>query len=200
MLIMESTPYKNKILLIGAFTLIITFMFVFLVTIKTMKQDSLFIHSEYQDGDANSLSDETESSENSGKCGLEKPGLGTLTKEQVGRITWEYMHTTIVNLKVDSIKDEQKRQNVIKKAVTMIKTTTELFPCVVCKNDFTNILRDNTYENFLATSGKDMKPSLTLSFWLCELHNKVNVKLNKKTFPCTEEELEKRWKMGAKKC
>jgi hypothetical protein len=200
MLNIESTSYKNKILLVGAVTLVVSFMFVFLVTMRSMKKDSVIIHSHDYKGTGNTLSDSESSAENEGKCGLEKPGLGTLTKEQVGRITWEYMHTTIVNLKVDSIKDEKKRQNVIDKAVTMIKTTTELFPCVVCKDDFTNILRDNSYEQFLATVGKDLKPSLSLSLWLCTLHNKVNLKLDKKPFPCASDELEKRWKMGSKKC
>jgi FAD-linked sulfhydryl oxidase len=40
----------------------------------------------------------------------------------------------------------------------------------------------------------------SFSTWLCEQHNIVNKKIGKKSFPCTMEKLEERWRKGVPAC
>jgi FAD-linked sulfhydryl oxidase len=181
---------RKKFIFIGAAIAIVSLLLLLNLMAQKMEADSIFYSSDVKIGSEDDKKDQ--------KCGLEPPGLGSLTKEQVGKTTWEFMHTTVENLKLESL-TEDRRKEVIDKAILMIKTTTELFPCVVCKDDFTEILKQNSFDDFVA-SRKELKSVKPLSHWLCYLHNKVNEKLKKKQFPCTDEELEKRWKMGSKRC
>ena len=66
-----------------------------------------------------------------------------------------------------------------------------LFPCSYCAADF----RDN-----LDFSPPQTESRAEFSVWVCKQHNIVNQKIGKNVFPCTMENLDKRWRTGDKRC
>ena len=48
----------------------------------------------------------------------------------------------------------------------------------------------------MKTRPPDVSSRGALSRWLCEQHNEVNERLGKRTFECTVEKLDERWKDG----
>jgi hypothetical protein len=119
---------------------------------------------------------ETEQEE-SESCGLTPPKGGKLTREDAGRTTWRFMHLITSNLKKESDYD---------RAVQTVNTVSLLFPCPVCAKDFRIILKKYPWDQ---TKYKHPK------YWVCELHNVVNEKLDKDKFICDDDHLDVEYAM-----
>ncbi|KAL0476576.1 hypothetical protein AKO1_006049 [Acrasis kona] len=192
---MQDVFRSSRVRVTIGLSVIVLLLFIFVLYTQKLSEGNKTYITEYKNADA--LLEQPKSKSNS-KCGLEPPGLGTLTKEEVGRMTWSFMHTMLANLRSTNSSSSK-----VSEAIQIVKSTTNLFPCVVCSEDFSNILTELPYEKFvLSEVGSNYKknPSNVLSRWLCVLHNKVNTKLGKTLFSCEDDDLEKRWKMGSKKC
>lgn len=104
-----------------------------------------------------------------------------LDRNTLGRNTWSLLHTmAAVYPKKPSQEDKQNMQE-------FIKIMSVMYPCKHCAHDFRKDI-------------EELPPRLEdrngLSMWFCQIHNKVNKKLNKPLFDCSR--IEERWRTGPK--
>ncbi|KAH7518084.1 hypothetical protein FEM48_Zijuj09G0133200 [Ziziphus jujuba var. spinosa] len=99
-----------------------------------------------------------------------------VTKEDLGRATWTFLHTLAAQYP-DNPTRQQKRD--VKELMSIL---TRMYPCKECGDHFQEILRANPVQ---AGSHTDF------SQWLCHVHNVVNRSLGKPIFPC--ERVDARW-------
>ncbi|XP_052192114.1 FAD-linked sulfhydryl oxidase ERV1 [Diospyros lotus] len=99
-----------------------------------------------------------------------------VTKEELGRATWTFLHTLAAQYP-----DKPTRQQ--KKDVKeLMQILSRIYPCKDCADHFKEILRANPVE-----AGSQAE----FSQWLCHVHNVVNRSLGKVAFPC--ERVDARW-------
>jgi Erv1/Alr family protein len=60
-----------------------------------------------------------------------------------------------------------------------------VYPCKVCADDFTE---------YIAEHPPAVESRESLSVWMCEAHNAVNIKISKPVFPC--ERVMERWRIA----
>ncbi|KAJ6534590.1 ERV/ALR sulfhydryl oxidase domain-containing protein [Mycena vulgaris] len=100
-------------------------------------------------------------------------------KEQLGRATWSFLHTTAAYY------PERPTPNQRANMLSLIRALPVLYPCSHCASDF---------EEKIAENPPDVSGRAGLSRWFCERHNEVNEKLGKETFDCLK--TNERWKDG----
>uniref|UniRef100_A0A914LSQ4 Sulfhydryl oxidase n=1 Tax=Meloidogyne incognita TaxID=6306 RepID=A0A914LSQ4_MELIC len=104
-----------------------------------------------------------------------------LDKDQLGRSTWNLLHTMSVYYPDDPT--EKEKQN----TKDFLSSFSRTYPCEHCAADFREDLKKNP-------------PILTnkklFSQWMCEAHNRVNLKLGKNLFDCNK--IMERWLDGWK--
>lgn len=105
------------------------------------------------------------------------------TKEKIGHTTWSFMHTMLANLECGG--DDKLTSEVRERAVRLIRSVQQNFPCPTCRHDFGELLQTYPPDNIETKTG--------LNEWLCKLHNLVNIKLKKPVFNC--DILESKYKM-----
>ncbi|KAI1716351.1 erv1 / alr family domain-containing protein [Ditylenchus destructor] len=107
-----------------------------------------------------------------------------LNTDELGRSTWNLLHTMAAYYP-DKPNSEEKK-NMSDTLTSLSKT----YPCPHCAEDFRKDITKHPPE--LDNRGK-------LSKWVCELHNRVNVKLGKDEFDCnrTMERWFDGWKDGS---
>lgn len=122
-----------------------------------------------------------------GTCGLHPVKNARLTREDVGRVTWKFMHIITDNAK--NAEEEQK-------SLQLIKLVSELFPCKNCAKDFQDILSKSPYETMKKKYLRNNKnKEYGVKRYMCDLHNLVNTKLKKPLFNCEEENLDAEYAM-----
>ncbi|KAI6204926.1 Sulfhydryl oxidase [Aphelenchoides besseyi] len=102
-------------------------------------------------------------------------------KDELGRSTWNLLHTMAAYYPEKPTNEEQQS---MKQTVESLSKT---YPCPHCAEDFRKDLVENPIE---------LKDRNVLSKWMCEMHNRVNVKLGKETFDCSK--VMERWYDGWK--
>ncbi|XP_005184939.1 FAD-linked sulfhydryl oxidase ALR [Musca domestica] len=102
-----------------------------------------------------------------------------LDKSRLGQSTWGLLHT-MAAFYSDNPTDNQKKD-----VKTFFDVLSRLYPCEYCAQDFRKDLRENPVQ---VNSQKDF------SQWLCQFHNRVNVKLGKPEFDCSK--VNERWRDG----
>ncbi|OQR85661.1 augmenter of liver regeneration [Thraustotheca clavata] len=108
-----------------------------------------------------------------------------LDREELGRATWSTLHTMAAYY-------PEKPSNAMKEhARSFITALSQLYPCKYCAVDF---------QKNIELCPPKVDSRVDLSLWLCEQHNIVSKKLQKKPFNCTMEVLDKRWKVGPASC
>ncbi|CAI4225498.1 unnamed protein product [Auanema sp. JU1783] len=102
-------------------------------------------------------------------------------KDELGRSTWNLLHTMSVYYPENPT--EQKKTA----TANFLENLGKTYPCEVCAEDLQKDL-------------KKEPPNLTnrkeFALWMCHLHNKVNGKLGKPDFDCSN--VFERWKDGWK--
>ena len=100
--------------------------------------------------------------------------LVSLDVEEMGRAGWSFTHAIGNGLEND---ETTKQLTLAQKAALLafVSALTVVYPCPMCRGHFTDLVarkppRVATAEEFRT--------------WLCEVHNEVNVRLKKPTFPC----------------
>jgi FAD-linked sulfhydryl oxidase len=68
-----------------------------------------------------------------------------------------------------------------------IDALSHLFPCGYCAAHL---------RSHLPTHAPRVESRAAFSMWMCELHNEVNVRLNKLPFDCVLSKLDERWRDG----
>ena len=95
----------------------------------------------------------------------------TLSKEELGRITWSLFHSVGAAFPLEPTKEY------ITALENFMNSMRFLYPCKLCREHFKEVL-DTT-----PITVKDRKSAVR---YFCELHNKVNKRLNKAEFDCTK--------------
>jgi FAD-linked sulfhydryl oxidase len=102
-----------------------------------------------------------------------------LNRRELGRATWAFLHTTAAYYPEQP---DERTQNDMRK---MIETVGRLYPCGYCADTTSEEIRRNP---------PDTSSQKAFSYWVCELHNEVNDRLNKPTFDCSRNN--ERWRDG----
>lgn len=111
----------------------------------------------------------------------EKPPDCPLDRMALGRNTWSLLHTMAAFYpKKPTVEDKNNMQE-------FIRLMSVLYPCKHCAHDFREDLKE---------SPPKLDSMESLSLWFCEMHNKVNNKLNKPIFDCSK--VDERWRTGPK--
>eukprot|EP01126_Amoeba_proteus_P011498 TRINITY_DN14641_c0_g1_i1.p1 TRINITY_DN14641_c0_g1~~TRINITY_DN14641_c0_g1_i1.p1 ORF type:complete len:121 (-),score=16.88 TRINITY_DN14641_c0_g1_i1:175-537(-) len=100
------------------------------------------------------------------------------TKSQIGNATWTILHTMAIHYP-----DHPTEKHKIH-ALAFLEALSVLYPCSYCAKDFAEDLKQHPAN---VENGKEFNK------WLCEAHNRVNVKLGKPEFDCNK--VEQRWKV-----
>jgi len=90
-------------------------------------------------------------------------------KDQLGRAAWTLLHTVTMAYPDTPTEDHQTTMRIF------FESFGSVYPCASCSHDFLQMLQVSPPET-------DSKVSLTQ--WLCRIHNEVNRKIGKPEFPC----------------
>lgn len=99
--------------------------------------------------------------------------------ELLGKSSWTLLHSIAAHYPKNPSLEKQK------KTVEFLHTFADLYPCWTCAEDF---------KKYLEKSKPNLSSQEFFSRWLCDAHNDVNLKLNKKKFNCNL--INKRWRDG----
>ncbi|XP_038223494.1 FAD-linked sulfhydryl oxidase ALR [Zerene cesonia] len=102
-----------------------------------------------------------------------------LDKEELGTSTWGFLHT------MASYYPEKPTKSQADDMTKFFNIFSQFYPCEPCALDFQEDIKKNPPKT---------KSREELAKWLCERHNKVNVKLGKPKFDCSK--VHERWKDG----
>ncbi|KAL4445310.1 hypothetical protein ABPG77_011135 [Micractinium sp. CCAP 211/92] len=103
-------------------------------------------------------------------------GSGAVSREEVGRATWTFLHTLAAQYPEHPTRQQQKD------AKNLVDILTRMYPCGECARHFRELVRQ---------SPPAVGSRHDLSMWMCEAHNTVNRRLGKPTFNCAL--VESRW-------
>lgn len=101
---------------------------------------------------------------------------GAVTKEELGRATWTFLHTLAAQFPDQPTRQQQRD---VKELMSIM---TRLYPCKTCAEHFKDVLKAYPVK---AGSGVE------LAQWMCQVHNVVNRSLDKPQFPC--QRVDARW-------
>ncbi|XP_022745296.1 FAD-linked sulfhydryl oxidase ERV1 [Durio zibethinus] len=107
---------------------------------------------------------------------LVKKSAAPVTKEELGRATWTFLHTLTAQYPENPTRQQKKD---VKELMSILS---RMYPCKECADHFKEVLRANPVQ---AGSHDEF------SQWLCHVHNVVNRSLGKPVYPC--ERVDARW-------
>ena len=99
---------------------------------------------------------------------------------EIGRGTWTLLHTMSVYLPENDLSQQQKSD-----ATQFMNILARNYPCSHCADDLKEDLK---------IIPPQVKTGQDFANWMCRLHNKVNTKLGKKEFDCSQ--VYQRWRDG----
>ncbi|XP_058217062.1 FAD-linked sulfhydryl oxidase ERV1-like isoform X1 [Rhododendron vialii] len=99
-----------------------------------------------------------------------------VTKEELGRATWIFLHTLAAQYPDKPTRQQQKDVK------DLMDILSRMYPCKECADHFKEILRANPVQ---------VGSQAEFSQWLCHVHNVVNRSLGKVVFSC--ERVDAKW-------
>ncbi|KAJ6345743.1 hypothetical protein OIU78_008408 [Salix suchowensis] len=99
-----------------------------------------------------------------------------LTKEELGRATWTFLHTLAAQYPEHPTRQQKKD---VKELMAILS---RMYPCQECGDHFKEVIKVNPVQ-----AGSHAE----FSQWMCHVHNVVNRSLGKLVFPC--ERVDARW-------
>ncbi|KAJ6385614.1 hypothetical protein OIU77_028738 [Salix suchowensis] len=99
-----------------------------------------------------------------------------LTKEELGRATWTFLHTLAAQYPEHPTRQQKKD---VKELMAILS---RMYPCQECADHFKEVIKVNPVQ-----AGSHAE----FSQWMCHAHNVVNRSLGKLVFPC--ERVDARW-------
>ena len=106
-------------------------------------------------------------------------------RDELGRHSWTLLHSLAAYFPAAPSAEQSAA------ALCFIRTIADLYPCRHCAEDFQDSLRDNPPR---------IGSREELSVWMCELHNRVNAKLDKPLWSCDLKALDARLLDGGARC
>merc|ERR1711871_952585 len=104
-----------------------------------------------------------------------------LDREELGRSTWDFLHTTAAYY------PETPTESQKKDALALITSLSNLYACGHCAED----LRESLKSEPAQVGSRE-----EFATWMCRMHNTVNIKLGKPAMPCDFPSLDRRWRTG----
>lgn len=104
-----------------------------------------------------------------------------LDRNSLGKATWSVLHTIAAKYPV---KPNQEEKTNMREFIRLISI---LYPCSYCAKEF---------RQDIAQLPPRLDSREALSQWFCQMHNRVNEKLNKPQFDCSK--VDERWRTGWK--
>jgi mitochondrial FAD-linked sulfhydryl oxidase len=101
--------------------------------------------------------------------------------DQLGRATWTFLHTAAAYYPTHPTSVQRSSM------LALLKSLPFTYPCHHCASHLAENMKENPPELHVTDRA-------TLSRWLCERHNDVNVRLGKARFDCKE--TDERWRDG----
>lgn len=98
---------------------------------------------------------------------------------ELGRSTWSFLHSTAAYLP-ETPNESQKQQ-----FSNLLLSISHLYPCRNCAEHL---------QAYLQVHPITLDSKKSISRWLCNFHNEVNLMLGKESFDC--EKVDERWKTG----
>ncbi|KAK5984828.1 Sulfhydryl oxidase [Trichostrongylus colubriformis] len=102
-------------------------------------------------------------------------------KNELGRSTWNLLHTMSVHYPENPTDDQKKTVSVF------MDSLAKTYPCDYCAKDLRKVLKEDPPK---------LSSRNEFALWMCQLHNKVNRRTGKPDFDCSK--VFERWKDGWK--
>ncbi|PIO68471.1 Erv1 / Alr family protein [Teladorsagia circumcincta] len=102
-------------------------------------------------------------------------------KDELGRSTWNLLHTMSVYYPEKPTEDQKQTVSVF------MDSLAKTYPCDYCARDLRKVLKEDPPK---------LSSRNEFALWMCQLHNKVNRRTGKPDFDCTK--VFERWKDGWK--
>ncbi|OMO63342.1 Erv1/Alr [Corchorus olitorius] len=123
---------------------------------------------------------------------LVKKPAAPVTKEELGRATWTFLHTLGAQYPENPTRQQKKD---VKELMSILS---RMYPCKECADHFKEVLRYTSVFPISLPLVIDARANPVqagshdeFSQWLCHVHNVVNRSLGKLIFPC--ERVDARW-------
>lgn len=100
-----------------------------------------------------------------------------LSREEMGRASWVFLHATFNKLEDDPATGALPRQARID-AIMLIYILTRTYPCKMCREHFAALVKQHPPDA--------LKTAEEFQRWLCDAHNIVNRATGKKEVPFSE--------------
>ncbi|CAN0927141.1 FAD-linked sulfhydryl oxidase ERV1 [Linum grandiflorum] len=107
---------------------------------------------------------------------INKQKAAPVSKEELGRATWTFLHTLAAQYPEHPTRQQKKD---VKELMAILS---RMYPCKECADHFKDVLRSNPVQ---------VGSQAELSRWMCHVHNVVNRSLGKPVFVC--ERVDARW-------
>ncbi|CAK8991725.1 Protein ZGRF1 (GRF-type zinc finger domain-containing protein 1), partial [Durusdinium trenchii] len=106
-----------------------------------------------------------------------------LSRSELGRSTWEFLHTTAAYYPEQPSPEQQVA------ARQLIESIGVLYACKHCREHF---------QHHVEANPPDVSSRTALALWLCQAHNLVNEVLDKPQFSCDAKAIDRRWRTGCR--
>jgi len=102
-------------------------------------------------------------------AGSSRAAVKPVTKEELGRATWTFLHTLAAQFPEYPTRQQQRD------ARNLMESLTRIYPCADCAQHFQAIVKNDPP---VVSSGREFQ------MWMCRAHNTVNRSIGKPTFNC----------------
>lgn len=114
--------------------------------------------------------------------------------EELGRSAWAFLHSAAAYFPEDPSAQQQSSM------LALFRALPHIYPCHSCAEalgeEYKREDKDGGWEDRNLKLATAVRSGSSLRKWLCGIHNEVNQRLGKPTFPCTEAKLSERWLEG----
>ena len=114
--------------------------------------------------------------------------------EELGRSAWAFLHSSAAYFPSDPTAQQQSSM------LALLRALPHIYPCHSCAEalgeEYKREDKEGGWEDRSLKLADAVRSGPSLRKWLCGIHNEVNQRLGKPTFPCTEAKLSERWLEG----
>lgn len=114
--------------------------------------------------------------------------------EELGRSAWTLLHSAAAYFPEDPSAQQQSAM------LALFRALPHIYPCHSCAEalaeEYQREAKEGGWEERRLKLAEAVRSGPSLRKWLCGIHNEVNQRLGKPSFPCTEAKLNERWLDG----
>ncbi|KAJ9478631.1 Mitochondrial FAD-linked sulfhydryl oxidase ERV1 [Pseudozyma hubeiensis] len=114
--------------------------------------------------------------------------------EELGRSAWTLLHSAAAYFPEEPSAQQQSSM------LALFRALPHIYPCHSCAEalgeEYQREDKEGGWEDRSLKLATAVRSGPSLRKWLCGIHNEVNQRLGKPTFPCTEAKLSERWLDG----